>query len=113
MDDGNSDPREHEARLHAMRDDGGNTWDLSPNDEAAIAWALAEIESLRASLQAEGRDAERYRWLREEMHMEGRADVTILRADTDWGNAATVVSAAGLDDAIDAAMSAEIAERKA
>jgi len=40
--------REHIERLRAMAaDDKGWTWDLSGNDRAALAWALAEIERLR------------------------------------------------------------------
>jgi hypothetical protein len=31
---------EHYERLLAMWDDDGNKWDLSPNDKAAIRWAL-------------------------------------------------------------------------
>jgi len=34
---------EHEARLHMMLEDESETWDLSPNDKAAIKWALDRI----------------------------------------------------------------------
>lgn len=35
---------EHEERLHAMLADGQQTWDLSPNDVAAIRWAVNRID---------------------------------------------------------------------
>lgn len=43
---------DHEERLRAMTADGSLTWDLSPNDRAAIGWALAEVERLRAEAVA-------------------------------------------------------------
>lgn len=38
---------EQRARLEAMTKPGQKKWDLSPNDEAAIRAALAEIDALR------------------------------------------------------------------
>ena len=35
---------EHENRLRMMIDPAQQTWDLSPNDVAAIAWALDQIK---------------------------------------------------------------------
>ena len=43
---------EHLDRLNAMLDHRQQTWDLSPNDIAAIRWAVAEIERLRKELTA-------------------------------------------------------------
>ncbi len=41
---------EHWERLEAMvGDNAGQTWDFSPNDIAAIEWALAEINRLLAA----------------------------------------------------------------
>ena len=39
---------EHENRLAAMAIDEGLTWDLSPSDRAALAWAVGELPRLRA-----------------------------------------------------------------
>lgn len=48
-------PREKWERLTAMADEDSCTWDLSPNDRAAIEWALGEIERLvLASLPGPG-----------------------------------------------------------
>lgn len=46
---------EYESRLRQMTDAKQQTWDLSPNDAAAIRWALEEIERLakmRAACEA-------------------------------------------------------------
>lgn len=40
-DDGNTNPSTHRCRLECMLEDNGSTWDLSPNDKAAIRWALS------------------------------------------------------------------------
>ena len=39
----------YESRLRAMVDPDQQTWDLSPNDVAAIQWALDRIAELEAS----------------------------------------------------------------
>lgn len=39
---------EHESRLQAMVAPEQQTWDLSPNDVAAIEWALRELQSAQA-----------------------------------------------------------------
>ncbi len=36
--------KEHTERLHAMIEDGGDTWDLSDNDKAALVMALSAVE---------------------------------------------------------------------
>ena len=43
-----SGPRaqEHLERMVAMSKDGGQTWDLSPNAQATITWAAAELRRL-------------------------------------------------------------------
>jgi len=43
------DNNDHESRLRAMVDPDQQTWDLSPNDVAAIQWALDRIAELEAS----------------------------------------------------------------
>ena len=43
---------EHESRLRAMTEDHQQTWDLSPNDVAAIKWALYELKFTKARLSA-------------------------------------------------------------
>jgi hypothetical protein len=43
-----ADLKEAEGRLVEMVRDQGSTWDLSPNDQAAIASVLAELRRLRA-----------------------------------------------------------------
>lgn len=43
---------EHKDRLQAMTEDKGDTWDLSPNDVAAIQWALDSLEAALAELDA-------------------------------------------------------------
>ncbi len=42
---------DHLTRLQAMTAPGQRTWDLSPNDVAAIRWAIDEITLLRARLR--------------------------------------------------------------
>lgn len=42
---------EHYARLRSMVDPKQQTWDLSPNDVAAIKWALDGIEELERTCQ--------------------------------------------------------------
>lgn len=43
--------REHESRLRLMIDPAQQTWDLSPNDVAAIRWAQTRIVGLEALLR--------------------------------------------------------------
>ncbi len=42
----------HLERLRAMTAPDQKTWDLSPNDVAAIRWAIDEIAHLRGRLRA-------------------------------------------------------------
>ena len=44
---------DHYSRLKAMLDDNGQTWDLSPNDKKAVAWAIKEIDKYNLSLKLE------------------------------------------------------------
>jgi len=43
------DVDDHRTRLRAMVEPDQETWDLSPNDTAAIQWALDRIAELEAS----------------------------------------------------------------
>jgi hypothetical protein len=43
------DNNDHAERLRAMVEPDQETWDLSPNDVAAIQWALDRIAELEAS----------------------------------------------------------------
>lgn len=47
------DPRlaEHLERLQAMAEDDGETWDLSPNDQAALRAVLQQVRVLQDALQ--------------------------------------------------------------
>jgi len=47
------------SRLRAMATDNGNTWDLSPKDQAAIQYALDQLEELRDVLTSARCIAER------------------------------------------------------
>lgn len=41
---------DHLERLEAMAADGGETWDFSPNDRAALEWAVVMVqEAMRAA----------------------------------------------------------------
>lgn len=42
---------DHLDRLKAMSDPGQQKWDLSPKDEAAIRWAIDEIDRLTSELR--------------------------------------------------------------
>ena len=69
-----------------------------------IESCLLELQRLRASSTASEKDAARYQWLREQMHIAGAAIVEVLQPAGDWGNSVTAESPEGLDAAIDAAM---------
>jgi len=47
------------SRLRAMATDNGNTWDLSPKDQAAIQYALDQIDELKDVLRSARCIAER------------------------------------------------------
>lgn len=56
-------PEEHRTRLRSMLDPDHPARELSPADRAAIRWALAEIDRLKAERDAACR-LERERWER-------------------------------------------------
>ena len=97
--------RDIPALLTRLRDEA----DLCRNDGAADVAALLDeaagsIEDLQLSATASEKDAARYQWLREQMHIAGAAIVEVLQPAGDWGNSVTAESPEGLDAAIDAAM---------
>lgn len=81
--------------------------------ESAILEYLEPPTDRAASMNNgdDARDAARYRWLQAQIHMEGRAEVLILRQGQDWGAASAIIAGEQLDDAIDAAIAEQAKER--
>lgn len=101
----NARASEAEARVAKLE------YDRSPKVlEDALRPLLAEVDSLRnvrAELAAAKRDAERYRWLRDQMRPKGLALIDILQPDGDWSASVTPIDESELDAAIDAAIAAQ------
>jgi len=79
------------ARMQEEIDDLRNQCEMWSDAHAMV---VMECDRLRA-------DAERYRWLREQMSITGAATVEILRSGGDWANPIDICGSAQLDAVID------------
>lgn len=46
-------PEDMISRVRMMSEDDGCTWDLSPNDQAALKYVLSELKKVQSSHEAE------------------------------------------------------------
>ena len=92
------------AMLRALRSALTDAQEIARRGDDIILGLEKTLDVARSSLTASEKDAARYRWLREQMHIAGAAIVEVLQPAGDWGNSVTAESPEGLDAAIDAAM---------